>query len=118
MAITRPKSWVSAVGGGPSHSGPMETATDLEPVPVLTPAPSASTAASVERVSAASRKPVISISPSPIAAISAARCEIDLSEGGRSQPRKGPEGSKRVIGASLFGAAVADHGHRVAELAD
>ena len=36
------------------------------------------------------------VSPSPIAAIIAARCEIDLSGGGRSVPRSGPAGSKRV----------------------
>ena len=64
-----------------------------------TRAPSASTAASVERVSAASRKPSIELSPSAIAAISAARWEIDLSEGGRRVPRRGPTGSKRVAHA-------------------
>src|SRR6476646_1853511 len=60
-----------------------------------TRAPSASTAARVERVSAESRKLSTELSPSAIAAISAARWEIDLSEGGRRAPRRGPAGSKR-----------------------
>ena len=54
--------------------------------------------------------------PPPIAAISAARWEIDLSAGGRREPRSGPEGSKRVIAAALLPGA--EHGDRVAELAD
>ena len=63
---------------------------------VSTPAPSARTASSVERVSAESRYRLIRDSPSAIAARSAARCEIDLSGGGRRDPRSGPAGSKRA----------------------
>ena len=37
---------------------------------------------------------MIAVAPSAIAPISAARWEIDLSGGGRSSPRSGPEGSK------------------------
>src|SRR5215218_9208974 len=104
-------------GGRPS--GPGTTFVHETWGAIATSAPSAATASRVERVSAASRKAVISVSPSPIAAISAARWEIDLSEGGRSQPRRGPEGRKRVlfIETTLCGGRV-DDADGVAELAD
>ena len=79
----------------------------LGPCADSTPAPSRSTAASVERVSAESRKDEICEVPSAIAAKRAARWEIDLSGGGVSEPSSGPEGAKRVGAHALDPAALA-----------
>ena len=58
-----------------------------------TSAPSARTACSVDSVSPERPKPVISVSPSPTAASSTARCEIDLSPGTTACPTSARAGS-------------------------
>src|SRR4029453_8644815 len=80
-----------------------------------TPAPSAATAPR-----GASASPELSaretlVSPSAIAASSAARWEIDLSGGGASSPRSGPDGSKR---RALNSPSAPDRRPRVPQLAD
>src|SRR5215213_52688 len=81
---------------GPRMPTPAMRISAATPSAPSTRAPSASIAARVECVSAESRNPSTALSPSAIAAISAALWEIDLSEGGRRAPRSGPAGSKRL----------------------
>ena len=81
--LPRSRAWSGACRPRPS----IETRSPLR----LTAAPSSAIAFSVARVSSAGRKPSIRVEPRARPPSRAARCEIDLSPGGRTAPLSGAD---------------------------